>query len=123
MAETARGKAMGRWILLLLAALAALVLILWIARARLAAELARNYFSSHGVAADIEIGALDFSGLSGRFSLGPTNAPELAAESLEVRFDPLSWRPRIVEVRLLKPVVRARMEAQGKLTLPSLQAW
>jgi hypothetical protein len=96
---------------------------LWLARARLAAEFARAYFRNHGVAASVEIGSLGLSGVSGRFALGPAAAPDVAADSIELFFDPLRWRPYLVEVRLKNPVVRAKVGEDGKITLPSLQAW
>ena len=43
------------------------LLALWLARAFIVAEFARNYFRSHGVDASVEIGALGLSGVSGRF--------------------------------------------------------
>lgn len=101
----------------------ALLLALWLARARLAAELARNYFRSHGIVSAVSIDALGFSGVSGRFALGPAGAPALSADRIELHFDPLRWAPRVVEVRLVHPVVRARLAADGSLSLPSLQPW
>ena len=68
-------------------------------------------------------GSLGFSGATGRFALGPADAPELAARKVELFFDPLRWKPYLVEVRLTDPVVRARIDEQGRVTLPSLQAW
>ena len=96
---------------------------LWLARARLAAQFARGYFRDHGVAATVEVGTLGLSGASGRFALGPAAAPEVAADSIELFFDPLRWQPYLVEVRLKNPVVRARIDDNGKVTLPALQAW
>lgn len=106
-------------VLVLLLALAGL----WLARARLVEAFARSYFRQHGVTASVEVGALGFSGASGRFALGPADAPELAAERIELFFDPLRWTPYLVEVRLTDPVVRAKVDEQGWVTLPSLQAW
>jgi hypothetical protein len=105
--------------LVLLLALAGL----WLARARLVEEFARDYFRRHGIAASVEVGSLGFSGATGRFALGPADAPELAARKVELFFDPLRWKPYLVEVRLTDPVVRARIDEQGRVTLPSLQAW
>jgi len=114
------------WRRLLVAGLcgfAALVLLLWAQRARLAAELTRQYFQNHGIASSVEIQALGFSGASGRFALGPADAPDIAAEKIELRFDPLRWTPYVVEVRLVNPVVRARVDAKGQISLPNLQRW
>lgn len=103
--------------------IAALLLALWLGRAWLAAEAARRYFASHGVTSSVTIGDVGLSGISGRFALGPANAPEVAARRIELHFDPLSWLPRVVEVRLVDPVIRARIDSQGRITLPALQGW
>jgi len=106
-------------LLVLLLALAGL----WLARTRLAVEFAKAYFRDHGVAASVEIGTLGLSGASGRFALGSSGAPELAADGIELFFDPLRWKPYLVEVRLTNPVVRARVGEDGRVTLPALQVW
>jgi hypothetical protein len=103
--------------------IALVVVLLWSLRARLAAELAREYFRSHGVVSSVDIEGLGLSGVSGRFALGPAGAPEISAERIELRFDPLRLMPRVVEVRLVNPVIRARVEENGAVTLPSLQTW
>jgi hypothetical protein len=112
-----------RWLALIPVGLAVALLLLWLARATIATRYARSYFEQHGIASTVEIGALGFSGVSGRFALGPANAPDVSAERIELYFDPLRWLPRVVEVRLVKPVIRARLDANGKVTLGSLQSW
>ena len=102
---------------------AAILLLLWVARARLAAELTRQYFQSHGIASSVEIETLGLTGASGRFALGPAAAPEISADRIELIFDPLRWMPYVVEVRLVHPVVHARLDQAGRLRLPSLQHW
>ncbi len=111
-----------RWTALLLLVLALLVLA-WLVRAQIAARLAAQYFRQHGIASSVQIVDLGFAGLSGRFALGPADAPDIAADRIELFFDPLSFMPRVVEVRLLHPVMRARIDAAGKVTLGSLQGW
>ena len=111
------------WLALILFGVAALLLALWLARAFLVARYARAYFRSHGIDAAVEIGELGFSGVSGRFALGPADAPDLAAQNIELKFDPLQWKPVVVEVRLVHPVLRARVDAEGRVTLGSLQGW
>jgi len=106
-----------------LCGLAALVLLLWAQRARLAAELARQYFQTHGIASSVDIQTLGLSGAAGRFALGPADAPDLSADKIELRFDPLRWMPYVVEVRLVNPIVRARMDEKGRVSLPNLQRW
>jgi len=101
--------------------LVAALLLLWLARATIAVQFARSYFKSHGVTSSVEIGTLGFSGVSGRFALG--DASELSAERIELHFDPLRWTPTVVEVRLVNPVVRVAVDAEGKIKLGSLQDW
>ncbi len=106
-----------------LAGIALIVLLLWILRAQLAAELARAYFRGHGIASSVSIDGLGLSGASGRFALGPAEAPDISVERIELRFDPLQLMPRVVEVRLVGPVIRARVAENGAVSLPSLQSW
>jgi Dicarboxylate transport len=108
---------------LIVGGIAVLLLILWVARARLAAELARQYFQSHGIAASVAIDRLGLSGVSGRFALGPASGPTVSAEKIELRFDPLQLVPRVVEVRLVHPEIRAEIAADGAVSLPELQDW
>ena len=111
------------WALSILLGLAAIALLLLLARAQLAAQLTRSYFRQHGIAASVQIGALGLSGMSGRFTLGPQDAPDLSADRIELHFDPLRWVPYVVEVRLVGPVVRAQVDADGKVKLGQLQNW
>ena len=106
-----------------LAALAVVLLALWLARTMIAVRFARSYFSSHGIASSVEIGELGLLGVSGRFALGPTDAPEVSAERIELHFDPLRWTPYVTEVRLVNSVVRVRVDESGKPTFGSLQGW
>jgi hypothetical protein len=112
-----------RLLFLGLCGLAAVLLLLWLARARLAGELARQYFQSHGIASSVEVESLGFAGSSGRFALGPAVSPDIAADRIELRFDPLRWMPYVVEVRLVHPVIHARMDGKGRISLPNLQRW
>ncbi|HKX64169.1 MAG TPA: hypothetical protein VJM78_02590, partial [Rhizomicrobium sp.] len=112
-----------RWLLAIPVLLAVVLLLLWLARATIAVQFAQSYFKSHGVPSSVEIGSLGLSGVSARFSLGPRDAPELSAQRIELHFDPLRWMPYVVEVRLVNPVVRAAVDANGKVRLGSLQAW
>jgi hypothetical protein len=112
-----------RWLAAGVGVIVVVLLALWLARAYLAAQFARSYFRDHGVAADVEIGSLGLSGVSGRFALGPAAAPDIAAERIELHFDPLRWLPYVVEVRLVKPVLRARIRDDGSVALGSLDNW
>jgi hypothetical protein len=107
----------------ILIGIAAVLVLLWLARAMIAARFANRYFRQHGVESDVEIGTLGLSGASARFVLGPKNAPDIAADRVELFFDPLRWLPYVVEVRLVNPVVRVRLDADGKPNLGSLQNW
>ena len=112
-----------RWTAAILLGLVAALLLLWLARAQIAARFAQNYFRSHGIESSVEIGTLGLSGGSGRFALGPRANPTISADRIELFFDPLSWIPRVVEVRLVGPVIRARLDESGKLRLEALQDW
>ncbi|HET7086766.1 MAG TPA: YdbH domain-containing protein [Rhizomicrobium sp.] len=111
------------WAAIVLGVVAVLLLGLWLARTMIAVQFARSYFDSHGVRSSVEIGELGFSGVSARFALGAGDAPELSAERIELHFDPLRWMPYVTEVRLVHPLVRARIDDAGNVTLGSLQAW
>jgi hypothetical protein len=112
-----------RWLAIIPVGVAVVLVLLWLARATIATRYARSYFEQHGIASTVEIGALGLSGVSGSFALGPADAPDVSADRIELYFDPLRWLPRVVEVRLVKPVIRARLDANGKVTLGSLQDW
>lgn len=112
-----------RSVYIALAVVAALLALLWVTRAWLAGEVARRYFAAHGVSGTVAITDLGLSGVSGSFALGPADAPDISARRIVLRFDPLSFLPKVVEVRLDDPVIRARVDAQGRVTLPALQAW
>jgi hypothetical protein len=112
-----------RILLIALVGLVAVLALLWFGRARLAAEFASAYFRSHGVTSSVKVGNLGLSGATGRFALGPADAPDISADRIELHFDPLSWIPRVVEVRLVNPVIRAQVDEHGTITLPSLQGW
>ncbi|MFO1248594.1 MAG: YdbH domain-containing protein [Alphaproteobacteria bacterium] len=111
------------WFAAVLLVVVATLLSLWLARAMIAARFARSYFQSHGVESDVEVGTLGLSGASARFALGPRDAPDIAAERVELFFDPLRLIPYVVEVRLVNPVVRVRLDENGKPNLGSLQNW
>lgn len=106
-----------------IAGIAAVLLGLWILRAQLAGRIAESYFRQHGIQSAIHISRLGLSGVAGSITLGPPQAPDFSAEAIEADFDPLSLVPRLVEVRLVRPVVRARLNDNGTITLPSLQSW
>ena len=118
-----QGMTAKRWIIAVLIGLAVLLLLLWVARAQIAVRFAQSHFRSHGIESTVEIGALGLSGGTGRFALGPRDNPTISAERIELYFDPLHWIPRVVEVRLVNPVVRARLDESGKVRLEALQEW
>ncbi|HKD49062.1 MAG TPA: YdbH domain-containing protein [Rhizomicrobium sp.] len=113
-----------RWLAVILpAAAVVLLLTLWLARAAIAVRFARSYFESHGVVSTVEISELGLSGVSGRFALGPADAPEISARRIELHFAPLRWIPYVTEVQLVDPVVRARVDDAGNISFGSLQSW
>ena len=112
------------WIGAFALVLVLIALALWLARARLAEEAARVYFRQHGIDAR-------WCG-SGRWACRACRAasrwvrrtrPPCRPAHIELRFDPLRWTPRVVEVRLDAPVLRASIDDQGQVALPGLQQW
>src|SRR5476651_2362852 len=61
------------WLAAILIGVAVVLVLLWMARAVIAARFANSYFRQHGVESDVEIGTLGLSGASARFVLGPKN--------------------------------------------------
>src|SRR6185312_11143310 len=104
-------------------ALAIALAALWAIRARLAAQFAEYYFRQHGVRAAIDVESFGLWSATARFALGPEGAPDLAADRIQLIFDPVRWTPYLTEVRLIKPLIRAQIGPDGKVTLGSLQAW
>src|ERR1051326_2422144 len=88
------------WLGLVLIGLIIVFAALWLARARIAAQITEAYFRSHGVTATVTVGQLGFSGAAGHFALGPADAPVLSAERIELVFDPLRLVPYVTEIRL-----------------------
>jgi hypothetical protein len=111
------------WLGLVLIGLIIVFAALWLARARIAAQITEAYFRSHGVTATVTVGQLGFSGAAGHFALGPADAPVLSAERIELVFDPLRLVPYVTEIRLVHPVVRAEIARDGSLRLGALQTW
>ncbi len=99
-----------------------LAAVAWQFRAPILGALAESYFESQGIVSAVEIGRVDREGLSGRVTLGDTNAPAFAADSIEVVLNNESWVPEIVEIRVVAPTLRARADAKG-ISIPSLQDW
>lgn len=100
-----------------------LAIVAWLLRAPIAAMLIGAYFNRQGIVSDVSISRLEWSGLAGRFALGDAKAPTLSADDVDVVLDHTGWLPRMVAVRLVHPVVRARVDANGTVTLPNVQAW
>jgi len=83
------------WLAAILIGVAVVLVLLWLARAMIAARFANSYFRQHGVESQIEIGSLGLSGVSGRFVLGPQASPDIAADQIELHFDPLRYVTRL----------------------------
>jgi hypothetical protein len=100
---------------------AALAALLWLCRAALLETLIGAYFNEQGIASDVTIDRLGWSGLSGRVALG---APAtISADAVDVSFGGNGWIPQVIAVRIVRPVVHARVDANGTITLPALQSW
>lgn len=98
------------------------VLGAWIFRNQLVEAVVDDYFESQGVNSSFEITRLDRAGLNARLSLGDSNAPAVAANDVHITFSQDQWLPEILEIRLDKPVFRARADANG-ISFPSVQKW
>ena len=83
-------------VLILVVGLLAVIALLWLARARIAAEFAAAYFRNHGVTSSVEIGALGLSGVSGRFALGPADAAKGGAVA-GIRHAQVNRLPNLVD--------------------------
>ncbi|MGN6515424.1 MAG: hypothetical protein ACTHLR_06250, partial [Rhizomicrobium sp.] len=108
---------------IVLACVAVLAIVAWLLRAPIAETLIGLYFKEQGIASEVTISRLEWSGLAGRFALGDARAPTVSADDVEAVFDDSGWLPRLIALRVVHPVVRARVDADGTVTLPDLQAW
>lgn len=108
---------------IVLACVAVLAIVAWLLRVPIAETLIGAYFKGQGIVSDVSISRLEWSGLAGRFALGDAKAPALSADDVDVVFSGEGWLPQIVGVRVVRPVVRARVDANGTVTLPAVQSW
>ena len=108
---------------IVLACVTVLAIVAWLLRAPIAAMLIGAYFNRQGVVSDVTINRLEWSGLAGRIALGNARAPAVSASDVDVVFRHDGWLPQVAAVRIVQPVVRARVDADGTVTLPDLQAW
>jgi hypothetical protein len=108
---------------IVLACAAVLVALAWVFRASIAETLIGAYFKEQGIASDVTVDRLEWSGLAGHFALGDAKAPDLSADTVDMIFDNSRWLPQVVALRVVHPVVRARVDANGTITLPALQSW
>lgn len=108
---------------IVLACVAVLAIAAWLLRASIAKTLIGLYFKEQGIASEVRIDRLEWSGLAGRFALGDAKAPTVSAADVEAVFDTGGWLPKVVALRIVHPVVRARVDANGTVTLPALQSW
>lgn len=108
----------------LLVLLAAAVM-LWAARRVIARDAMTGWLRDQGVESEVTFQSFDPGDLSGALRIGPAGRPDLTAEVAEIHYDLLGfWNgrafgARVTEVRLVNPVLHARLHA-GKLTLGSL---
>ncbi|MBS0273811.1 MAG: hypothetical protein JSR55_05290, partial [Proteobacteria bacterium] len=108
---------------IVLVCVAVLAVVAWLLRAPIAETLIGAYFKEQGIASDVTISRLEWSGLAGRFALGDARTPTVSAENVEAVFDDSGWLPKVVALRVVRPMVRARVEANGTVMLPDLQTW
>ncbi|MEJ0026129.1 MAG: YdbH domain-containing protein [Rhizomicrobium sp.] len=100
----------------------ALIIAVWVARVPLLQMAARLYLEAQGVVSDVEVRNFDFGGATLRLRLGGADAPAITADAIRVVLEggPM---PRVSAVVVTRPVIRARLGADGTITLPQLQDW
>src|SRR5581483_11670971 len=103
--------------------LGALILVLWLARHSLVELAAEMYFHGENVESSLRIDRFDGSGAQGELTLGTSEAPGFYAPRVEIDFNPEKTIPEIVAIRAHDAVVRATVDADGTIRVPSLQAW
>jgi hypothetical protein len=105
--------------LLIVFGAALLVLILYGARTYIAQSMAGEWLRQHGVASDMRVRDVSFTGLRAEVQLGRPDAPDLVVDELDVRYvikGPWAgtWfglEPR--SVRLIRPRMTLRWDGQG----------
>jgi hypothetical protein len=95
-----------------LMALAASGYLVVIQREEIAREFALGWLRERGVEADFDVATLDADGFTGRLRVGPSGAPILSADRVEIAYDlsaPWTGGPLKVGVRAVR-VVRPRLK-------------
>ncbi len=100
-------------------AILTLALVLYAARRTLAREALTGWLQSKGVASEIEIEAVGLTGATARLRIGDPARPDFTAERVEVRYALRGFNVEVGQVRLVRPVVRARIR-DGRLSVGSL---
>jgi hypothetical protein len=108
----------------LLVLLAAAITI-YAARRVIARDALTGWLRDQGIESEVTFQTFDPGGLSGALRIGPAAHPDLTAEVAEIHYDLLGfWNgralgARVTEVRLVNPVLHARLHA-AKVSLGSL---
>jgi translocation and assembly module TamB len=94
---------------------------LWFLRIPLAESVVRGALAERGLASDLRIVNLDFSGVEvAAIRLGPEETPDatIGAASLRLGWDWFS--PRVSAIRLVEPRLRVRLDRAGHVSLGSM---
>jgi hypothetical protein len=102
-----------------LAAVMVLALALFAGRRMIAREVLVGWLRSHGIAATAQVSALGPGGVSGTVRAGDPDAPDFVAGDGVVTYGLRGLGLEVRGVRLIHPVVRARLHA-GKLSFGAL---
>ncbi|WP_395671488.1 YdbH domain-containing protein [Phenylobacterium sp.] len=100
-------------------AILTLAVVLYAARRTLAREALTGWLQSKGVASKADIEAFGLTGATARLRIGDPRNPDFVAERVEVRYALRGFSLEVGEVRLLRPVLRARIRG-GALSLGAL---
>lgn len=97
------------------------VTLLWATRGRLAHRFVIDALRARGVPANATIEAIGPEGLATRnLVLGDPSHPDLTAARADIALGWTGLVPHLAAVRLLHPVLHARIDARGRITLGTL---
>jgi hypothetical protein len=103
--------------------LGVLLIAIWLARMPLLRLATALYFDAQDISSDVDVQSFDLGGATLRVRLGGADAPAITADSVRVVLGGDGLTPQVTAIVVTQPVIRARMDANGTVTLPALQNW
>src|SRR5262249_12961034 len=103
--------------------LGVLLIAVWLVRVSALRLATRLYFEAQNVSSDVDVQSFDFGGATLRVRLGDAPAPAITADSVHVVLGGAGLTPQVTAIVVTRPVLRARVDADGTITLPALQDW